>query len=217
MNKTLIMLLVIIGTMMFVEAKFAPFFLPFVFAHCDTMNGPIIPEAKAALEKGDVTPILQWVRKGDEGEIRVAFNQAVAVRGQGPQAKELADRYFLETLIRLHRAGEGAPYTGLKDEAVEPIVAMADKALVDSSSAEMIKELSAHMTTAILEKFNKALSTKRERFKSVDAGRKYVEAYVAYVHYVEGIQNAMVSAAGHQHGSAAESMPCKSAAHTEHK
>jgi hypothetical protein len=206
MKKTLIMLLVIMGAMMFADDKFAPFFLPFVFAHCDTMNGPIIPEAKAALEKGDVTPILQWVRKDDEREIRAVFTQAVAVRGQGPQAKELADRYFLETLIRLHRAGEGAPYTGLKDEPVEPIVAMADKALVDGRSDEMIKELSAHMAKAIEEKLNKALSAGKDRFKSVEAGREYVEAYVTYVHYVEGIHSAMVSAGGHQHGSTAESM-----------
>jgi len=59
-------------------------------AHCDTMNGPIIPEAKAALEKGDVTPMLQWIRKDDEAEIRTAFSQAVAVRSQGPQAKHKA-------------------------------------------------------------------------------------------------------------------------------
>lgn len=97
-----------------------------VFAHCDTMGGPVIREAKAALEKGDVTPILKWVRKENETEIKTAFAKAVAVRANGPEAKELADRYFIETFVRLHRAGEGAPYTGIKDEPVEPIVALAD-------------------------------------------------------------------------------------------
>lgn len=217
MKKALIMLFLIMGPMMFVDDKISPFRLPLAFAHCDTMNGPIIPEAKAALEKGDVTPILQWVRKDDEGEIRAAFAQAVEVRGKGPQAKELADRYFLETLIRLHRAGEGAPYTGLKDEPIEPIVAMADKALVDGGSDEMIKELSAHMAKAIQEKFDIALAARKDRFKSVDAGREYVEAYVTYVHYVEGIHSAMVSAGGHEHGRPAESNPHKSAGHAEHK
>ncbi len=190
---------------MFVDDELAPIFLPFVFAHCDTMNGPIIPEAKAALEKGDVTPVLQWVRREDEAELRAAFALAVAVRGQGSQAKELADRYFLETLIRLHRAGEGAPYTGLKEEPVEPIVAMADKALVDGRCDEVINELSAHMAKAIQEKFNKALLARKDRFKSVDTGREYVKAYVTYVHYVEGIHTAILSAAAHPHGSAAES------------
>ncbi len=186
-------------------------------AHCDTMNGPIIPEAKAALEKSDVTPILQWVRKDDETDIRKAFSEAVAVRSLGPQAKQLADRYFLETLIRLHRAGEGAPYTGLKDEPVEPIVALADKALENGKADEMIKELGAHMAKAVQEKFNKALDTRKERYKSVDAGREYVEAYVTYVHYVEGIHSAMLAAGGHQHGGAAEGTPPKSAEHSEDK
>ena len=175
-------------------------------AHCDTMNGPIIPEAKAALEKGDVTPILQWVSENDEAEVRTAFSQAIAVRSLGPQAKDLAARYFLETLIRLHRAGEGAPYNGLKDEPVEPIVAMADKALADANSDEMIKELSAHMAEAIQAKFNKVLAARVDRYKNVDAGREYVEAYVTYVHYVEGIHSAMLSAGGHQHAGAAEGM-----------
>ena len=115
------------------------------FAHCDTTSGPLIPEAKAALEKGDVTPILKWVKKDNEAEIKAAFTKTVAVRAKGPEAKELADQYFLETLVRLHRAGEGAPYTGIKDEPVEPIVAMADKALADGSADEMIKKISGHM------------------------------------------------------------------------
>src|SRR5512138_1337139 len=106
-------------------------------AHCDTVKGPIIPEAQAALNSGDVTPVLKWVKKDNEAEIRAAFAKAVAVRAKGPEARELADQYFLETLIRLHRAGEGAPYSGIKDEPVAPIVALADKALADGSADEM--------------------------------------------------------------------------------
>src|SRR5512133_3612252 len=82
-------------------------------AHCDTLNGPVIAAARLALEKGDVTPVLKWVKAAGEPEIRHAFEQALAVRTAGSQAKELADRYFFETLVRVHRQGEGAPYTGL--------------------------------------------------------------------------------------------------------
>lgn len=121
-------------------------------AHCDTVKGPIIPEAQAALNSGDVTPILKWVKKGDEAEIRAAFAKAVAVRAKGPEAKALADQYFLETLIRLHRAGEGAPYSGIKDEPVAPIVALADKALADGSADEMVKRMSDHMANGVKEK-----------------------------------------------------------------
>lgn len=172
-------------------------------AHCDTTSGPVIPEAKAALESGDVTPILKWVKKDSEAEIKAAFAQAVAVRAMGPEAKELADHYFLETLVRLHRAGEGAPYTGIKDEPVEPIAAMADKALADGSADEMIKKMSGHMAAAIKEKFTKAVEAQKNKDKSVEAGRKFVEAYVVYVHYIEGIHTAIMSAGAH-HAEAAE-------------
>lgn len=173
-------------------------------AHCDTTGGPIIPEARAALAKGDVTPILKWVKKDNEAEIRAAFVKAVAVRAKGSDAKELADQYFLETLIRLHRAGEGAPYTGIKDEAVEPIVAMSDKALAEGSVDGMIKEISGHMAAAIKARFNKALEAGKNKDKSVEAGREFVEAYVTYMHYVEGIHDAMMSSGGHEHAGAGE-------------
>ncbi len=166
------------------------------FAHCDTTSGPVIPEAKAALEKGDVTPILKWVKKDSEAEIKAAFTKAVAVRAKGPEAQELADQYFLENLVRLHRAGEGAPYTGIKDEPVEPIVAMADKALVEGSADEMIERISGHMAATINEKFARVLEAKKNKDKSVEAGREYVEAYVIYMHYVENIHSAIMSAGG---------------------
>ncbi len=176
------------------------------FAHCDTTRGPVIPEAKAALEKGDVTPVLKWVKKDNEAEIKAAFAKALKVRTTGPEAKELADQYFLETLVRLHRAGEGAAYSGLKDEPVEPIVAMADKALADGSADEMIKTISGHMAEAMRARFNKALEAKKNKDKSVEAGREFVEAYVAYMHYVEGIHAAIMSTGAH-HTEAGESTP----------
>jgi len=170
-------------------------------AHCDTTGGPVIPEAKAALEKGDVTPILKWVKADNEAEIKAAFAKAVAVRAKGPEAQELADQYFLETLIRLHRAGEGAPYTGIKDKPVEPIVALADKALADGSADEMVQKISGHVAKAIREKFEKALEAKKHQDESVEAGREFVEAYVTYMHFVEGIHTAVMSAGGHVHAS----------------
>ena len=121
---------------------------PSALAHCDTTGGPIIPEAKAALAKGDVTPILKWVKTDDEAEIKAAFRKAVAVRAKGPEAQELADQDFLATLVRLHLAGEGAPFIGI---TVEPIVAMADRALVEGSAHEMVEKISGHMADAIKE------------------------------------------------------------------
>jgi hypothetical protein len=168
-----------------------------VFAHCDTMQGPIIPEAKAALEKGDVTPVLKWVNSENEAEITAAFTEAVAVRAKGPEARDLADRYFLETLVRLHRAGEGAPYTGIKDEPVEPIVAMADEALADGSADEMIARINAHLAEAIRDKFNTVLAARESKDEGIEAGREFVEAYVGYTHFVEGIHTAIMVGPDH--------------------
>ncbi len=176
-------------------------------AHCDTVVGPVIPEAKAALEKGDVSPLLKWVKKDSEAEIKAAFAKAVAVRAKGAEAKELADQYFLETLVRVHRAGEGAPYTGIKDAPVEPIVALADKALADGSPDEMIRKISGHVAEAIREKFEKVAQARKSKDKSVEAGREFVEAYVTYMHYVEGIHDAILSAGGHDHAEGCASSP----------
>jgi Family of unknown function (DUF6448) len=82
--------------------------------HCDGMDGPVVKAAQKALEAGNVNLVLIWVQKADEVEVRKAFDQTITVRKLGPEARALADRYFFETLVRLHRAGEGAPYTGLK-------------------------------------------------------------------------------------------------------
>lgn len=169
------------------------------WAHCDTVSGPVIQEANEALEKGDVTPVLKWVKKEYEAEISAAFARAIAVRKKGADVKELADRYFIETLVRLHRAGEGEPYAGIKDEPPDVIVAMADKALADGSAAQMIKEINAHTAKAIEEKFRHALESRKNKDISVEAGREYVEAYVNYMHFVEGVHHAIMSTGGHKH------------------
>jgi hypothetical protein len=168
------------------------------------MKGPIIPEAESALESGDITAVLKWVRPDDEQEVRDAFSQAVAVREEGPAAKELADRYFLETLIRVHRAGEGAAYTGLKDTPPEKIVMLADEALAKGSADEMIRLLQGHLEEAVRERFGKAAAAAKDKDKSIEAGREFVEAYVQYVHYVEGVHAAIAGAGGHHEETQAE-------------
>jgi hypothetical protein len=92
--------------------------------HCDTLDGPVIKDAKKALKTGDVAPVLKWVKKEHETQIRDQFKKTMTVRAKGTEAREIADMYFFETLVRLHRAGEGAPYTGLKASSVEPSMEM---------------------------------------------------------------------------------------------
>lgn len=158
-------------------------------AHCDTLDGPVVITAMKALEKGDVTPVLKWVKKEQEGEIRDLFKKTLLVRSKGPEAKELADRYFLETLVRLHRAGEGAPYTGLSAGPAEPFIVAADKSLETASADRLIKYLSEEVASGIRKRFNHTLEKKKHSDESVDAGREFVEAYVEFAHYVERLFN----------------------------
>jgi len=83
-------------------------------AHCDGMDGPVVKAAQQALANDNVNIVLIWIPPDQEEAIRSAFDQTRTVRKLNAAARELADQYFFETLVRLHRQGEGAPYTGLK-------------------------------------------------------------------------------------------------------
>ncbi|HEX6790433.1 MAG TPA: DUF6448 family protein [Candidatus Krumholzibacteria bacterium] len=172
-------------------------------AHCDTMNGPVVQDAREALAKGDVTPVLKWVGAGFEGEVKNAFATALAVHKQGGEAGELADRTFFETLVRIHREGEGAAYTGLKDEPVDPVIQMAEDALGTGSADDMIQKLKAHMESVVREKFTAVQETSKQKDKSVELGRTYVAAYVTYMHYLEGLHASIVSPGDHHHDAGA--------------
>jgi len=169
-----------------------------VEAHCDTMDGPVVKTAQAALEKGNVTPVLKWVKPAQEAQVRAAFQKTLAVRGLGPEARDLADKYFFETLVRLHREGEGAPYTGLKPAgAVEPVVAASDKALEAGSVEELTKEITQLVAEGIRHRFTETVEKKQQADENVAAGRAFVEAYVEFVHYVEGLHTDATGPAEH--------------------
>lgn len=157
-------------------------------AHCDTLDGPVVMAAKNALERGDVTPVLKWVTADDEDIIKAAFDKTVKVRSQSKDAMELADMYFFETLVRIHRASEGAPYLGLQPgNSTSPIIKLTDKA-IDSGSVEALEK-------ALLKKLSQKLATDFEATKktyknaesSVKSGRDYVKQYVEFTHFVEAI------------------------------
>src|SRR5690606_820862 len=101
------------------------------FAHCDTKDGPVVAAAIKALEENNVNYVLIWVPAADEPEIREAFERTTKVRTLGPEARALADDYFFETLVRIHRAGEGVAYTGVLPSGtpVDEKILAADKAI----------------------------------------------------------------------------------------
>ncbi len=172
-------------------------------AHCDTMDGPVVAAAKQALETKNVNLILLWVQEKDESEIKKAFEQTVAIRKLSPEAKELADSYFFETLVRIHRAGEGAPYTGLKPAGaiLEPAVVEADKAMESGSVDHLAEHLAKAVAAGIHERFRRAMENKKHAAESVKAGRAYVASYVEYVHYVERLDNDAAGRVADHHGS----------------
>jgi hypothetical protein len=169
-------------------------------AHCDGLDGPVVSAARKALDSGDPNPVLIWVQPKDEAEVRHAFAEAVAVRKLSPQAREMADRYFFETLVRVHRAGEGAPYTGLKPAGRDlgPAIPLADKAVATGSEAELASFVSKEAERGVRAKFA-ALQRKRNfRTDDLAAGREYIASYVTFIHYVEGLHQAVeAGATGH--------------------
>lgn len=175
-------------------------FSSMAFAHCDTLSGPVVRDAKQALAQKNVAPVLKWVKQGDEAEVRRVFEQTLKVRGLGAEAQQLADRFFFETLVRLHRAGEGAPYTGLKDESPEPVIQLTDEALASGSSDALLQALNGHLKTELTKRFEAVRAAKAEAATSTEAGRRYVAAYVELTHFVEGLHTAMLKTEAHQHG-----------------
>lgn len=177
------------------------------FAHCDTMSGPVVSAAQKALESGKVEPVLVWVQKKDEGGIRKAFQETLNVRKLGPQAQDLADRYFFETLVRIHREGEGAPYTGIKPAGTDlgPAVEGADKAIETGKVDGLVNMVNGATARGIRQRFEHAMKLKKHAPHSVEAGRAYVGAYVTFMHYVEGIYDKAASEGGnHEEGNEAK-------------
>jgi hypothetical protein len=178
-------------------------------AHCDTLDGPVISQARQALEKGDVKIVLPWVAADKEKEIREAFDLAVAVRGKGPKEKELADRYFYETLVRVHREGEGAPFTGLKPAGKDlgPAIPAADKALETGDPRPLLSLINQKVHEGIHKYYTEARERKAHAKENVEAGRAYVQAYVPYLHFVERLYNDAVTPIAHGAGEGGHAGP----------
>jgi hypothetical protein len=167
-------------------------------AHCDTLDGPVVKAARSALETGDVTPLLKWVSIDDEPVIRDAFQRTLKVRQLGGEARELADTYFFETLVRIHRAGEGAPYTGLKAGIeIDPAVALADKAIETGNADKLSKVLTHAIDKGIRDRFDRVMQTSRHVDDNAASGREFVAAYVEFTHYAEGIHEFIQKGAKH--------------------
>jgi hypothetical protein len=176
------------------------------FAHCDGMDGPVVKAAQRALATENVNLVLIWVQKKDEAVVKQAFHRTLAVRKLSAEARELADLYFFETIVRIHRAGEGEPYTGLKPAGRDlgPAIPAADRALETGSIEPLLHLITTAAQNGVREHFNRATNKKKFSENDTVAGREYVEAYVKLIHYVERLYEATErSAETHSHESEA--------------
>lgn len=183
---------------------FAGLFLPqSASAHCDSMDGPVVLAARDALETGDVNKVLIWVNEAQEQEVIESFQQTLEVRSENDKVRKLADRYFFETVVRLHRESEGAPYTGLKPAGTDfgPAIPAADQALASGSLAEVRDLVVEKFEAGLHAYFEEVMNAKDFNPDNIEAGREFVHKYVQFMHYVEPVYETVEAsiAAGHSH------------------
>jgi hypothetical protein len=167
-------------------------------AHCDTMDGPTVADGRRALDTGEANHALKWVDEAHEAEVREAFELARRVRTLGDDARELADRHFLDTLVRLHRAGEGEPFTGIRPSGV-PIdakVVAADRCIAEGDLAALEPLVPGEQLPELRTRFDRVLATRDFDLDDLAAARAHIAAYVAFFHLAEGEEH------GHAHGHA---------------
>lgn len=145
--------------------------------HCDSMDGPVVKAAMRALDEGNVDLILPYVQEDEEEEIRLAFERVTGAR-TSEVGREVADLYFFETVVRVHRAGEGAPFTGLKPAGLDagPVIPVAERAIETGSSDELIRVLGDLVHDEVKERFERVMERQKRAEGPVPEAREYVQA-----------------------------------------
>lgn len=163
-----------------------------VSAHCDSYDGPVVKDALAALEARDVAPVLKWIQPQYEDEITTLFQKTIKYKKDDSEVYELLEKHFLETLVRLHREGEGEPYTGLKPAgSTSKIITMTDAALHEERIDPLVTALTDHLGNVVREKYEKVAKLRKLKDSSSEAGREFVAAYVDYTHSIEVLYEVM--------------------------
>lgn len=170
------------------------------YAHCDTLNGPVIKDGKVALNSGDVNPALKWVKKEREPEIKAAFDKALAERTKSEADKERADMAFFETLVRIHREGEGEIFTGLKPEGtpLSPVLISVEKSLEANSEDGLVTLIANNVASGIRSRFANTVEKNKHKDESVETGREFVDAYIELLRYAERLYSAAMAEAGEE-------------------
>lgn len=169
-----------------------------VSAHCDSYDGPTIKDAVKALETNNVNLVLKWITPEQEKEIIPLFNKTYSLKTGDKEVYEIVEKHFFETLVRLHRETEGAPFTGLKPAGTtKKIVQLSDQALESKNIDDFLVKLNTHIGKVIKEKYEKVVALDKVKNDSPEKGREYVEAYVDYTHTIEAIHDIAEQSGGH--------------------
>lgn len=175
--------------------------------HCDSIDGPVVKAAMRALEANDVDLVLPFVHAPGECEVRNAFAQVIRVRqSDGALARELADRYFFETVVRVHRAGEGAPYTGLKPAGLDlgPVIPLAERAIESGSVDELVEVLCSAVRSEVKQRFDRVMQLQRGGGTSVERARAYIEAMLGFEVYSHKLYQCITADPHQPHRESAE-------------
>jgi hypothetical protein len=173
--------------------------------HCDSLDGPVVTAARRALEAGQVELVLPYVHADGETEVRDAFDLARRARAGGGDATDVADRWFYETVVRVHRAGEGAPFTGLKPAGLDvgPVIPAAERALDAGSPDQLVDVLCTTIRDQVERRHRHAMALKEHAGEGVTSEREYVEAMLGLEVWAHGVyKQAMAEPhahAGHEH------------------
>ena len=168
-------------------------------AHCDTMEGPTVADGFKAMDTNNINYVLKWVQPKYEKEITEKFNLSMKVKDLSPNAKVLAEQYFFSELVRVHRAGENAPFDGLKPYGtpIDEKVKAADKSIEVGNLSPLEGLLEKEKMPELKERFERVMSLKNFDVNNVEAGREYIEAYVMFFKFAEGEEEHHGAVEGH--------------------
>lgn len=193
-NTPLPRTLIILSLMVFGLVSVRP-----AYGHCDKLDGPVAIAAREALDTGEFNVIRIWVGEDQEAELQDAFHQAREVRDLSSDAQQLADRYFIETAVRLHRAAEGMPFTGVKPAGTpNPEDIRAGDQAIQSGEIDPVLELLQNQLSENVKKwYRQAMDAKQAKDQNIQAGREWVDAYVQYIVYVHQLSQRIQSPPAH--------------------
>jgi hypothetical protein len=161
--------------------------------HCDSMDGPVVIAARDALAAGDVDLILPYVPADGEDEIGAAFARVLPLHAAGGPGADVARQWFYETVVRVHRAGEHAAYTGLKPAGLDvgPVIPLAEKATETGDVEEVYGLLAADLHTELTRRLDRVTRLAAGKDASVPAARAYVHAMLGFQVYANHVHQAL--------------------------